>query len=126
MITSGFFVALIGIAALAAGLGAWLGLSLVWQCAVFVTFSGVLLAGIRPTAKTWFYRLSDPTPTNLHALIGKSGIVTEPSAGPSSPARVKVGSEEWRAIAADQRELPCGAHVTVTEVNGSTLTVQAS
>jgi membrane protein implicated in regulation of membrane protease activity len=125
MLTPGFFMALVGIAALFAGLGAKLGLSFVWQAALFVTGSAVLLAIVRPAARAWLYHRSDATPTNTNALIGKTGVVTEAGSGPSA-ARVKIGSEEWRAVTPDQSPLSCGAQVTVVRVDGSTLTVRVT
>lgn len=126
MLTPGFFAALVGIAALFAGAGAKLGLAPVWQCALFVSGSALLLGLVRPAARRYLYRRSDPTPTNVNALIGRTGIVTQASAGgASSPARVKIGSEEWRAVTADRTPLAAGDSVTVTRVEGSTLTVAA-
>lgn len=125
MLTPGFFLALIGLAALIASLGAKMGLAGVWQIALFVSGSALMLAVVRPMVWS-LRRSSDPTPTNVPALVGKTGVVTEPGAGPSSPARVKIGSEEWRAFAPDYAELPAGAFVTVTRVDGSTLTVRVN
>lgn len=124
MLTPGFFAALVGIAALFTGAGAKLGLTPVWQCALFVCGSAVLLVLVRPAARKFLYQRSDPTPTNVSALIGKTGVVTAASGGSAaSPARVKIGSEEWRAVTADQSPLAAGDAVTVTRVEGSTLTV---
>ena len=42
-------------------------------------------------------------PSNIDALVGQSGVVTE-SITASTPGRVKIRSEEWRATAGDDLE----------------------
>ena len=67
------------------------------------------------------------TPTNVDALLGKSGVVTE-RIGPHAPGMVKLGDELWRArLAHDEEAEPVrepGAMVTVDSVEGVTLKVR--
>ena len=67
---------------------------------------------------------SDPVSTNVDALIGRIGVVTEDGKSPASPARIKIGSEEWRAMTEDHAPLREGTRVTVTGMEGNTLTVR--
>lgn len=61
-------------------------------------------------------------PSNVDALIGQSGVVTE-SITSSTPGRVKIRSEEWRATAGD--DLESGTHVSVVRVEGNAVHVQS-
>ena len=64
-------------------------------------------------------------PTNVDALVGKTGVVTKRIA-PQDCGLVKVGSEEWRAELApgDGAARDVGASVTVISIEGVTLKVR--
>jgi membrane protein implicated in regulation of membrane protease activity len=59
--------------------------------------------------------------TNVDALIGKKGIVLK-DINKSYNGLVKVGNEQWRAIA--DEEIKEGADIEVVEIKGVTLTVK--
>ncbi len=60
------------------------------------------------------------TPTNVDAVIGRSGIVIKDIAI-NTPGRVRVGAEEWRANS--EEEIGEGVEIVVTGVRGATLLV---
>jgi membrane protein implicated in regulation of membrane protease activity len=64
-------------------------------------------------------------PTNVDAVMGKSGVVTKRIA-PRDCGLVKVGTEEWRAELAsgDENSRDIGSTVTVISVEGVTLKVR--
>lgn len=64
-------------------------------------------------------------PTNVDALIGKSGVVSKRIA-PREAGLVKIGPEEWRAelIPTEDSAREVGAVVTVNEVEGVTVRVK--
>jgi membrane protein implicated in regulation of membrane protease activity len=64
-------------------------------------------------------------PTNVDALVGKSGIVTKKIAA-AEAGMVKVGSEIWRAelAKADDTARDIGATVSIESVEGVTLKVR--
>jgi membrane protein implicated in regulation of membrane protease activity len=64
-------------------------------------------------------------PTNVDALVGKSGIVTKKIAA-AEAGMVKVGSEIWRAelAKADDTARDVGAAVSIESVEGVTLKVR--
>ena len=63
-------------------------------------------------------------PTNVDALVGKSGIVTKKIAA-AEAGLVKVGSEIWRAeLATDDAARDVGATVCIESVEGVTLKVR--
>lgn len=59
--------------------------------------------------------------TNIDAIVGRTGIMMQ-KAGRNVGGRVKVGSEDWKASAAEDIEQ--GEEVVVTGVTGATLTVE--
>ncbi len=64
-------------------------------------------------------------PTNVDAVLGKTGVVTKRIA-PRDTGLVKVGAEEWRAELAqgDDTAREVGATITVSSVEGVTLKVR--
>ncbi len=64
-------------------------------------------------------------PSNVDAIIGKTGVVTKRIA-PRDNGLVKVGTEEWRAelAASDETVREVGATITVSSVEGVTLKVR--
>jgi len=68
---------------------------------------------------------STEQPSNVDALVGRSGVVTGAIAQ-HSPGQVKVGDELWRAELAGPQDAPRkpGEVVTVAAVDGVTLKVR--
>ncbi|MFH1832239.1 MAG: NfeD family protein [bacterium] len=61
--------------------------------------------------------------TNIDALIGQTGVVTQAIA-PLKPGRVRIGGQEWMAIAHDNLALQENTHVTIIKVKGNKLLVK--
>lgn len=63
--------------------------------------------------------------SNADAVVGRRGLVVAPIA-PHRPGRVRVGDEEWRAMAAEGAagSFVEGAEITVSGVDGVTLLVR--
>lgn len=59
--------------------------------------------------------------TNVDVIIGKKGMVVR-DIGRNVSGQVKVGNEQWRAIA--DEEIEKGTEIEVIEVHGVTLTVK--
>jgi membrane protein implicated in regulation of membrane protease activity len=91
-----------------------------WVVAVVVTavLCLVYLTVARKYIRRWVQVKT--TPTNVDAIIGRSGFVIQDIAR-NIPGRVRVGAEEWRANA--EEEIGEGIEVTVTGVRGATLSV---
>lgn len=60
--------------------------------------------------------------TNSHALIGAQGIITE-RITPSTPGRVKINGEEWRAKALHAISLEPGSPVQIIRIDRATTIV---
>ena len=121
---SDFFLALIGVAALVTVFAAAAGLEFVWQLAIFVGVSLVLLPTVRPLVKKWFYDTGSQASSNVDALAGQTALVSETIGGSHEPGRVQFGSEIWRAVTADDSAIEEGSKVEIIRVEGATLVVR--
>ncbi|MGI8603045.1 MAG: NfeD family protein [Verrucomicrobiales bacterium] len=126
MFTISFVLAGFGVACLAAAAMAALDFGLNAQLAALAVASVICLFGIRPLFQRGIYRFSEQRRVGAHALIGQPGIVVLRVGGRDAPGRVRVGSEEWRAVAAsDASAFDPGMTVEITAIDSATLVVQA-
>ena len=118
ILTAGFLLGALTPGTALAALVAVLGFNLHIQVFAFVIGTLVGLIYLRPI----FLRkvMNKGIPSNVDALVGATGIITE-AVGPVSTGRVKVQSEEWRAEGPS--EFPVGTQVRIVSVDGNTLTV---
>jgi membrane protein implicated in regulation of membrane protease activity len=125
MTTHTFFLFSFGSAALATAIAAHQDASTSWQLGIFAIVSFLMVILIRPIVMRALYQRSDTRPTNAHALIGQLATVVDSIPGSLRAGRVKLGSEEWRALSDD--ELPIAEHtvVEVTKIDSATLTVRS-
>ena len=89
----------------------------VWlQVLIFLIISAVLLAMLRPFVR----KFVDPriTRTNVDAVIGTVGAVTEPVDNLAASGRVKLGGMTWAARSRSGRPIPEGTAVRVEFVEG--------
>lgn len=96
--------------------------SIVWQFVLFVIVSVIALIATRPLAKK--YLKSKQQPTNADMLIGRDGQCIVAIDNLKSQGRVKIDGMEWTAREADGLEIPEGATVTVTGIEGVKLIVK--
>ena len=125
MFTAGFWLACLAVGAAVAGVvGLIPGLGFVTQGIAFAVSSVVSMAGLRPKLMH-LLQLGPGTDlrTGVDALLGKTGIVTE-RIGPGLPGRVKVEGEDWRGASSDETVIEPGTHLTVIQVDGTTLMVE--
>lgn len=117
-IETGFELVSIGTTFIVGGIIAWPLNS--WLVAVIVTavLCLVYLTVARKYIRQWIQ--VRVTPTNVDAIIGRSGIVIK-NITRNTPGRVRVGAEEWRANA--EEEIGEGVEIKVTGVRGATLLV---
>jgi membrane protein implicated in regulation of membrane protease activity len=118
-----FFLLSLGVGALLASAGAFVGAGLTVQIVLFCVGTIAAFVGARAA----IHRESKAGPkvlTNVDALAGKPGLVTEAIPGGLGKGRVKIEGEEWPAVMADSGALGAGAHVVVEKVDGNTLVVR--
>jgi membrane protein implicated in regulation of membrane protease activity len=121
--TLGFFLAPFAggalVAALLTGLGA--GTAIGWV--VFLVVSVVLLAALRPIARS--HRTQPPRlRTGTAALVGRSGMVVERIANDEGVGCVRIDGEVWTARSyVDDDIIEAGKKVQVVEIRGATALV---
>ncbi|MFO7548464.1 MAG: NfeD family protein [Acidimicrobiia bacterium] len=117
--TAGFFLLPFGIGAAAAAILAWLGVNLVAQWLVFFAVSILSLAYLRR-----FIRHQDEVEqpkVGPNRLVGVVGIALETIDATLDTGLVRVGGEEWRALA--EETIEAGAWVVVQEIRGTRVLV---
>jgi membrane protein implicated in regulation of membrane protease activity len=121
--TLGFFLAPFAggalLAAIVSAAGAGTGIS--W--AVFLLVSIVLLAGLRPLARS-HRRMPAQLRTGTAALVGRTAMVTERISNGEDTGSVKLEGERWTARAYDEDVvIEAGKRVHVIEIRGATALV---
>ena len=123
-VLSGEFVLLmLGGGALAAGVGALLGLSIAGSALVFVVVSVLLVFAVRPTLRRRLERGTGAIEA-LHsdALVGRTAVVV--SRVDDHGGRVRIGGDVWTARPLDGgRTIDEGESVIVMRISGATALV---
>lgn len=121
ILTLGFFLGPIAIAAILASLVAVAGASVPLQIGAFVAGSIASLAVVRPIARRHMH-----TPPSIRtgtaALVGERAVVLERVDGDSG--RIKLAGEVWSARAFDEDDvIEAGTRVEVMRIEGATALV---
>jgi membrane protein implicated in regulation of membrane protease activity len=121
--TLGFFLApFAGGAAVAAVVSA-AGMPFVGSLAVFLVISVILLAALRPLARS-HRRMPPQIRTGTAALVGKPATVIERIANNEGVGCVRIDGEVWTARAyLDDEQYEAGTRVQVVEIRGATALV---
>ncbi|HZB77476.1 MAG TPA: NfeD family protein [Solirubrobacteraceae bacterium] len=121
--TLGFFLApFAGGAAVAAVVSA-MGVPFVGSLAVFLVVAVILLAALRPLARS-HRRMPPSLRTGTAALVGKSATVVERIANQEGVGCVKIDGDVWTARAYMEEETyEPGTRVQVVEIRGATALV---
>jgi len=121
--TPGFVAGVFGTACLIVVPFASTGFTFKTQLLVFGIATAVVSLGIRPLILRHFLRAGMKIKTNVDALVGKTGLVTEAIDYVSGTGRVRIGGEVWRAITSDESRVDVGTKVEVREVEGCKVVV---
>ena len=121
----GFWVAILGIGALAAAPLAALGAGTTWQILVFAVVSIVSGIFFRPLALKYFFKSSEKREANTNAMIGKKAKVLSKITA-DEPGKAKIGSEVWTAIPENEEAVfNEGETVEITAVDGAKIIVKS-
>ena len=121
--TLGFFLAPFAGGALLAALVSAAGGGTLISLVVFLLVSGVLLAGLRPLARS-HRRMPAQLRTGTAALVGRTAMVTERISNDEGTGCVKLEGETWTARAYDEDVvIEPGRRVHVMEIRGATALV---
>jgi membrane protein implicated in regulation of membrane protease activity len=121
--TLGFFLAPFAGGAGVAAVVSAIGVPFVGSLAVFLVVSVILLAALRPLARS--HRKMPPSlRTGTAALVGKSATVVERIANNEGVGCVKIEGDVWTARAYMEEETyEPGTRVQVVEIRGATALV---
>ena len=120
---SGFLILCIALACLVSAMAAFAGLGLDVQLLLFSLASIGTIAGLRPLFQSRFSRGIHAVKTNVDALVGKVGLVSERIEQHPLGGRALVEGEDWWVITQDDSPVEAGARVKVLRVDGSKLVV---
>jgi len=125
MFVPGFWLACVAIGSLAAGLVALLPIGMPLQVVTFAVTTLASFVGVRPFLVRHF-QLGHGTGvrTNVDALLGKTGLVSERIDPATRKGRVIVDGEDWRGATMDNTALEPGTRITVIQVDGTILLVE--
>jgi membrane protein implicated in regulation of membrane protease activity len=119
--TLGFFLAPFAAGAAVAAIVSAAGAGLVVSLAVFLVIAGVLLAALRPLARS-HRRMPPQIRTGTAALVGRDATVVERIA--DGVGCVRIDGEVWSARAYLEEEVyEPGTRVQVVEIRGATALV---
>ena len=121
--TPGFYLASLGAASFISALFAYFDFTPFSQGIVFLFSAVITFAGCRKFLAT-FEDDSMNIPSNIDALVGKIGRVTESISKDGTKGRVSVGGEDWRCVSLDEVEIKKGEKVGISKIEGNTLYVK--
>ena len=122
---SGFLILCFALACLLSAAAAFFGLSLEVQVLLFSMASIGAIYGLRPLFQSRFARSRHDVKTNVDALVGKIGIVSERLEPFPNGGRALVDGEDWWAVSQDDAPVEPGSRVKVVQVDGSKLVVES-
>lgn len=118
-----FVVFNFGIGALLATLAAGINLSLEWQIVFFSVGTLTSFFLIRPVMIKWLYKKSDPMKTNIDAMHGRTGLVTETIDNSNNKGRVQLDGDDWKARSANNEIIEKGTLVEILKIESILITV---
>ncbi len=118
--TPGFLFLSFGVGAIFTGLAALLIPSIAFQILTFAVITLIVFLLSRKFSKKLIS--TNYEETNVKALVGKTGKVTQQIPA-NEKGYVKIGGEEWAAVSKDNKEITKDARVTVNDIEGNKVIV---
>ena len=94
-----------------------------YQIIIFAVASLLCLLFVRPVALKYFHRKDPNRQSNVDAMVGRNGVVTE-AIPENGHGRVKIDGDSWKARSEDGQPIAKDTHVEVTEINSIIITVK--
>jgi len=118
--TPGFLFLIFVVGAIITGLAALIIPSIVFQILTFAIITLIVFLLSRKFSKKLIS--ADYEDTNVKALVGKTGKVTQ-KIPTNEKGYVKIGGEEWAAVAKDNCEIAKDVRVTINNIEGNKVIV---
>lgn len=123
--TSGFAVMCFSFGGIAAAVAAGCDASFTWQIVWFCIFTALAFVTVRPfVLKTFFKNGKSTVKTNVDAVVGRQGRVTETIDPKAGTGRVAVDGDDWKAETEDDSLIEKGEKVIITKVDSVIVTVK--
>ncbi|MBP7513819.1 MAG: NfeD family protein [Flavobacteriales bacterium] len=119
----GFFLLCLGIGCAGASITAAIGLGSAAQLIAFSALSLLAFFTIRPLLMKRFWK-DNGVKTNVDALVGQRGKVSQDFDPGLRLGRVAVGGDDWRAESVNDKPLRIGDLVEVVRVESNTVIVK--
>ena len=116
IITVGFLIFWLGIAALLTMIVSFFTSNLIIQTAVFVMSSAILIFATKPLVNN--ISKKETVPTNVFSIIGKSAIVIKDINCIDGTGQIKVNGEVWSAEGLNGIDIKEGSKVEIIEIKG--------
>ena len=123
MLAPGFWLLSVAVGCLAAGVVSLVVPGALVPALSFAAGTLLSLVGIRPLLLRHLHPSGSAIRTNVDALAGKVGIVSQRVDPVTGKGRVLVEGEDWRAASLMDAALEPGTRVMVVRVDGATLYV---
>jgi membrane protein implicated in regulation of membrane protease activity len=120
----GFAIAMFGIACIFSGILAAVGVTFNGQLIAFGVTTAVMFVTVRPMVLK--HLDARHVKTNVDALVGKTGVVTQRIDPAAHTGRVVVEGDDWRALSVEEVTVETGNRVQVVRVEGTKLFVKRS
>jgi len=111
-----FIVLNFGVGALFATVAAAFDMSTEWQIAIFAVGSLVSFFVVRPLMIKYGFKKSDNVKTNVDAMSGRTGKVTERIDNEANTGRAAIDGDDWRAKTLDGSIIEPGVMVEVEKI----------
>ncbi|MDO9634148.1 MAG: NfeD family protein [Paludibacter sp.] len=122
--TPSFIAFSIAIGCLFSALGAGLEASFKIQLLLFSVGTAIAFFGVRPFMLKFAHKTSNAVKTNVEALVGKTGRVTETISNRLNTGRAVVEGDDWRVISEDDNPIDAGESIEVLKVDSTRLIVR--
>ena len=122
--TPSFLCSCIAIGCISAGIISAFGCGIKIQLIAFAIGTLIAFFGVRPFMLTYFHKKSDKIKTNMEALIGKIGRVTETINTSKNEGRLIVDGDDWKAETENNEIVNVGERVEITQVHSTILIVK--
>jgi len=118
-----FFILCLAIGALCSMVASLIALPFWVQVLLFALCSAASVYWVRPVVMSHFHGSGDHRASNVGALVGRSGTVSEDiKAG--GYGRVKIDGDDWKACSHDGSAIAAGESVVVEKIDSIILTVK--
>ena len=117
IITVGFLVFWLGVAALITMCVSFFIDNIFIQAVVFIIASAILILTTKPFVKKFVHN-NNGTKTNVFSIVGKKAIVTKDINSINGTGLIKVDGETWSAEGKDGSNIEKGTEVEILKIDG--------